>query len=72
MKIFSIRNVRNDIPCPLKVLSRDARGDIPLKNHDFSYVFILSVFCRDFYSKSTHCDITLRRHAFLLRARSQK
>jgi hypothetical protein len=72
MKIFSIGNARNDIPWSLKVLSRDARGDIPLKNHDFFIFFILSVLCRDFYRKSTYCDITLRRHAFLLRARSQK
>ena len=39
MKIFSIGNARNHIPWSLKVLSRDARGDIPLKNHDFFIFF---------------------------------
>ena len=39
MKIFSIRNVRNDIPWSLKVLSSDVRGDILLEKPLFFHVF---------------------------------
>jgi hypothetical protein len=67
IKIFSIRNVMNDIPWSLKVLSNDTRGDIPSKTHDFSCFFILSDHCRDFYRKCAHYDITSRSRASILR-----
>ena len=53
-------------------VSGDACDDISSKNHEFFMPFMFSDYCRDFYSKCTHCCIAFQKRAFFVRARSQK
>ena len=42
----------------------DVRDAIPSKNHEFSCFLLFCDYCRDFYSKCTHCDNAFQKLAF--------